>query len=134
MIAYRNAGNAGSDIDNDARSLVPHDRREQSFRVGTGQRVGIRVADAGGSNFNEDFTFSAVPSSCTVSTSNGFPASYGDSGSSIHSELLFSSYAKATMPGKREAKHRYAQGLATTGSIRASRGVPANVLTARIRR
>ena len=40
-------GDAGADLAHDARAFMAEDRREQAFRVGAGQRVGVGVADAG---------------------------------------------------------------------------------------
>ena len=46
---------ARPDIDHDAGALVPEDRREQAFWVGTGQRELVGVADAGGLHLDQHF-------------------------------------------------------------------------------
>ena len=53
MIALFQAADAGADVDDDARALVPENRRKQPFRVGarTGELVG--VAHAGRLDFDQ---------------------------------------------------------------------------------
>ncbi len=61
MIAAFHAGNARADFHDDARPLMAEDRREQPFRIGAGERVFIRVADAGGFHFHHHLArFGAV--------------------------------------------------------------------------
>ena len=47
MIAGFQRGDAGADLAHDAGAFVAEDRREQPFRIGARQRVGVGVADAG---------------------------------------------------------------------------------------
>ena len=48
-------GYARPDIDHDAGTLVPEDRREQAFRIRTGQCELVRVADARGLHLDQHF-------------------------------------------------------------------------------
>src|SRR5690606_33537165 len=54
VIALLDAGDAGADIDNDTRALVPEDRREQTLGVRTRKRELVRMADAGGLDLDHD--------------------------------------------------------------------------------
>jgi hypothetical protein len=47
VVAWLDRGYARAYLYDDARTLVPHDGWKQTFRIRTGQRVRIRVADAG---------------------------------------------------------------------------------------
>ena len=47
MVAGFQRGDAGADLAHDAGAFMAEDRREDAFRVGARQRVGVGVADAG---------------------------------------------------------------------------------------
>ena len=53
MVAGFQRGHAGADLAHDAGALVTENRREQAFRVGARQRVGVGVADAGGHDLDQ---------------------------------------------------------------------------------
>ena len=53
MIAGFKRGHAGAHFAHDAGTLVAEDRREDAFRVGARQRVGVGVADAGGLDLDQ---------------------------------------------------------------------------------
>jgi hypothetical protein len=55
VIPGTQAGHAVADFDHDARALVPQDRRKQPFGVVAGQRKGIRMANPGRLDFDQDF-------------------------------------------------------------------------------
>jgi hypothetical protein len=55
VIALLDRGHAGTNIHDDARSLVAENGGEQAFGVGPGQGELIGVADAGGLDLDEDF-------------------------------------------------------------------------------
>ena len=55
VVAGRDGRYAGADILDDRAALVAEDGREHPLGVGAGQRVGVRVADAGGDVSDEDF-------------------------------------------------------------------------------
>ena len=53
MVALLHRGDAGTDVDDDARALVPEDRREDALRVRAGQGEVVGVADAGGLDLDQ---------------------------------------------------------------------------------
>ncbi|MND79056.1 hypothetical protein D3C80_707820 [compost metagenome] len=55
MVALLDRGDAGADINHDASTFMAEDRREQTFRIGTGEREIIRVADAGRLDLDQHF-------------------------------------------------------------------------------
>jgi hypothetical protein len=57
MVAGLQRGNAGAHFLNDACALMAQDGREGSFRVGAGAGEFIGVANAGGLDLDQDFTF-----------------------------------------------------------------------------
>jgi hypothetical protein len=56
VVALLERHHAGTDVDHHARALVTEDGRKQPFGVGTGQRVVVGVADAGGLHLDQHFT------------------------------------------------------------------------------
>jgi hypothetical protein len=54
---------------------MAEDGREQAFRVGAGKGEFIGVANAGGLDLDQDFTFAFGPSRSTSTISSGLPAS-----------------------------------------------------------
>ncbi len=54
MVPLRHARHAGADVDDDARALVPEDDGEEPLRVAAGTSELVRVAHAGGADFDED--------------------------------------------------------------------------------
>ncbi len=55
MIALLEAGHSRTHINNDARTLVAEDDREETFRVRARTGEFIRVANAAGFDLNQDF-------------------------------------------------------------------------------
>ena len=55
VVALLHRGDAGSDIDNDARALMAEDRREQALGVRAREGELVGVADAGGLDLDQDF-------------------------------------------------------------------------------
>jgi len=47
VVALLHRGDAGTDIDHDSGALVTEDRREETFRIGAGQREFVGVANPG---------------------------------------------------------------------------------------
>ena len=47
------AGDAGADLAHDAGAFMAEDGREDAFRIGARQRVGVGVADAGGHDLDQ---------------------------------------------------------------------------------
>ena len=58
MIAHGKGGYPGPDFDHHPRPLVPEDRGKQALGVGTGARELVGMADAGGTNLHQHFTYS----------------------------------------------------------------------------
>ena len=54
MIAFLQRGDAGADVDDDARALVTEDHREEPLRVGARARELVGVADAGRADLHQD--------------------------------------------------------------------------------
>src|ERR1039458_7149456 len=55
VIAHLQGFHAGTDLHHDARTLAPEDAREQSFRIGTRERVFVGMADPGGLDLDQYF-------------------------------------------------------------------------------
>ena len=55
VVALLHRGDAGPDVDDDARALVAEDRGKQPFRIGARQREFVGVADAGGLDLDQHF-------------------------------------------------------------------------------
>ncbi len=55
MITGFHAGDSRTDLLDDASAFVTQDHREHSFRIGSGQSEGIRVADTGRHDANQNF-------------------------------------------------------------------------------
>ncbi len=53
MIALRDAGDAGPDIDDHARALMAQDGGKDTFRIGTGQGEFVGMANARGLDFDQ---------------------------------------------------------------------------------
>ena len=53
MVARPKAGHPGADLADDAGALMAQNGRKHPFRVGTRQREGVRMADAGGHNLDK---------------------------------------------------------------------------------
>jgi hypothetical protein len=74
---------AGAGFDDDARALMPKNRREQSFRIGARQGEFIGVADAGCPDFNQDFAGArAVKLDC--GDFKGLAGRKRDGGANVH--------------------------------------------------
>ena len=55
MVAFLQRGDAWPHLDNDPCALVPQNRRENAFRVGTRERVIVGVANARGLDLDQHF-------------------------------------------------------------------------------
>ncbi len=53
VIALFKRGDAGTDVDHDARAFMAQDRRENAFRIGTRERVVVGMANPGGLDLNQ---------------------------------------------------------------------------------
>ena len=87
MIAFFDAGHAGSDVYNDAGAFVTEDRRKQSLRViaRTGELVGM--ADAGRPDLDQDLA-RARPVQIDGMDFQRFAGGGGDGGAGLHGEIL----------------------------------------------
>ena len=56
MVSDPYGGDAGAHLGDDRTALVAEDRREQAFRIGSGQGEGVGVTDAGRFDFEKDLS------------------------------------------------------------------------------
>ncbi len=57
MVTHFNAGHAFAYGFDDAAAFMAKNRRENAFRVGAGQGVGVGMTDAGRDDTHQHFTF-----------------------------------------------------------------------------
>ena len=79
MVADLDAGHALADFLDDTAAFVAEDHREQAFRIGTGQRERIGVANAGGDDAHQHLARPWGPQTLTLLDRQRLARSQGDS-------------------------------------------------------